>query len=389
MWYDFSGGGCMKKVRLGVIYGSKSVEHEVSVITALQLMKNADPKTYDVVPIYIDKNGRWLTGEHLKRIESYRHLELIHKNIAYPMLASPDTKETSLTCTDKHEALGSIDVAVVCCHGTLGEDGTVQGLLELAGVPYQGPGVLGSAVCMDKIMTKQVLESMGFPVVKYIWFNAQEWKESKTTVMKRFEALRYPLYVKPSNLGSSVGISRAKDKKGLLYAIDVALHFDTRILVEEEAVGCIEVNASVLGYLHLKVSTLEQPLKTDEILSYADKYERGGKKSGMASLNRRIPAPISSSLTEKIQDAALSVFKTLDLSGVVRIDFLVDAGSEKYWVNEVNTIPGSMSFYLWQATDLDYPHLIDALVKTAFERQSARKGFIKSISSNILAKASY
>lgn len=380
----------MKKIRLGVIYGSKSVEHEVSVITALQLMKHVDVNKYEVVPIYIDKQGRWLTGLELLDISSYKNLEILHKHFAYPLLAAPDLKETSLTTMERSEKLSGIDVAIICCHGTLGEDGTVQGLLELAGIPYQGPGVLGSAVCMDKIITKQILSSSNFPVVKYHWFTALDWKEKQKETMKKLLSLSFPLYVKPSNLGSSVGITRATDEKSLKRAIEVALSFDSRILVEEEATGCIEINASVLGYLHPKVSTLEQPIKTDEMLSYKDKYERsGGKKSGMASLNRRIPAPISSSLTKKVQELALQAFKTLDLSGVCRIDFLVHAGTEEVFINEVNTIPGSMSFYLWQATNVGYTKLIDELVKTAFERVESKKKFIRSIPTNILSKTTY
>ncbi len=363
----------MAKTRLGVIFGSRSVEHEVSVITAVQLMKHVDRSKYDVVPIYVDKSGQWLTGPHLENIESYKNLDRV-QDLSDLFSATP-------------EGFRAIDVAIICCHGTLGEDGTIQGLLELASVPYQGPGVLGSAVCMDKIITKQVLESAKLPVLPYRWFTAQDWKENSRAVLDSIKALKFPLFIKPANLGSSVGIEKATDEKSLKNAIEVALSFDRRVLVDQGAGDCIEVNASVLGFETPRVSVLEQPVKTDEILSYADKYERGGgKKGGMASLSRRIPAPISSTLTKKIQDAAKEVFKVLDSSGVVRIDFFANPSTEEFWVNETNTIPGSMSFYLWQETALPYPKLIDALVETAFARSKAQQKFVRSISTNILAK---
>jgi D-alanine-D-alanine ligase len=364
----------MAKTRLGVIFGSRSVEHEVSVITAVQLMKHVDRSRYEVVPLYVSKHGRWFTGPALGDITSYKNLDQIDR-VATSFDASPNNFSSA------------VDVVIICCHGTMGEDGTIQGLLELAGVPYQGPGVLGSAVCMDKIITKQVLETAQLPVLPYRWFTTQDWKNDSAAVLDSLKPLKFPLYVKPANLGSSVGIERATDEKSLKKAIEIALHFDRRILVDQGAGDCIEVNASVLGFQTPRVSVLEQPVKTDEILSYADKYERGGgKKGGMASLSRRIPAPISSTLTKKIQDAAKKVFKVLDCAGVVRIDFFANPSTEEFYVNETNTIPGSMSFYLWQETGMPYPKLIDALVETAMERKKAQEKFVRSISTNILAK---
>ncbi|HAV15144.1 MAG TPA: D-alanine--D-alanine ligase [Candidatus Pacebacteria bacterium] len=377
----------MKKLRLGVIFGSRSVEHEVSVITAVQLMKNVDRTKYDVVPVYIDKNGRWLTGPKLEFIETYRNLDLVQKNEAYPLLASPDIKLLARSSSEAQQSLGSLDAAIICCHGTLGEDGTVQGLLELANIPYQGPGVLGSAVCMDKIITKQVLASARLPILPYEWFTAKDWKEHKQDVLKKLLSHSYPLYVKPANLGSSVGITKATDQKSLLYAIEVALHFDRRVVVEEEAPDCIELNVSVLGFQDLKASVLEQPVKHDEILSYADKYQRGGgKKSGMASLDRRIPAPVSPTLSAKVQEAAKTAFTYCDCSGVVRIDFFANPTTEEFWINEINTIPGSMSFYLWQASGMPYSKLIDELVRVALERKKTQEGWTRSIATNILKK---
>lgn len=370
----------MEKLRLGVIFGSRSVEHEVSIITALQLIKNVDREKYDVIPLFVDKTGKWWIGS--EAISDYGEAN-IHSHNFTPYTLSPDP-------TLDHQ----IDVAIICCHGTLGEDGTIQGLLELANIPYQGPGVVGSAVSMDKIITKKVLEASNIPVVNFQWFTKQNWIDDKNAVLDRLldsqntghKLLHFPLFVKPANLGSSVGITKAKDRKSLEEAIEVALQFDRRILVEQGIEGMKEINVSVLGYDEYTASTPEEPIASGELLSYADKYEGGGKKTGgMASLKRRIPAPIPMSLTKKIQDAAIMACRQCDVSGVVRIDFMVNVGTGEYWLNELNTIPGSMSFYLWEASGITYPELIDRLVDIAHQRHAVKQGNITSIETTIIS----
>jgi D-alanine-D-alanine ligase len=246
---------------------------------------------------------------------------------------------------------------------------------------------------MDKIITKKIMESSNIPVVNFQWFTKQNWLEDKNAVLDRLlnpentghKLLHFPLFVKPANLGSSVGITKAKDRSSLEEAIEVALQFDRRILVEQGLEGIKEVNVSVLGFDEYTASTPEEPIASGELLSYADKYEGGGKKTGgMASLKRRIPAPIPRSLTKKIQDAAIMACKQCDVSGVVRIDFMVNVGTGEYWLNELNTIPGSMSFYLWEASGVAYPALIDRLVEIAHKRHSAKQGNITSINTTII-----
>ncbi|PWU22705.1 D-alanine--D-alanine ligase [Candidatus Cerribacteria bacterium 'Amazon FNV 2010 28 9'] len=383
------------KTRLGVIFGSRSVEHEVSIITACQLMKHVDREKYEVIPIYISKEGQWLTGSRLEHIETFKHLELVAQNAEYPLIASADTK-TSKELTTSHAiqaSLSTIDVAIVCCHGTLGEDGTVQGLLELANIPYQGPGVVGSSIAMDKIITKKVLEASSFKVANFQWFTSSMWKEDKKNVLQRLldpknqghKQLSFPLFVKPANLGSSVGITKAKNEKELEEAIEIATHFDRRIIIEQGLENVIEINVSVLGFEEYKASVPEQPIATGEILSYADKYEGGGKKTGgMASLKRRIPAPIPMSLTKKVQELAIHVARTCDCSGVIRIDFFVNPETDEIWVGEINTIPGSMAFYLWEASGVSYPQLIDELVAIAQKRKAIQQSFTRSISTTII-----
>ncbi len=370
------------KQRLGVIFGSRSVEHEVSIITACQLIKHIDTDKYVPVPLYIDKTGKWWTGEAAGKIESYKGQDLTNPAgfSEYHFSPVPGTEH-------------GIDVAIVCCHGTLGEDGTIQGLLELADIPYQGPGVVGSAVAMDKIVTKQLMLASGFGVANFQWFTKTDWEEDKEGVIKRLldtntqgsMKLSLPLFVKPANLGSSVGISKAKTLKELTEAIEVALSFDRRVLVEQALTDVMEINVSVLGFGEFKASIPEQPVASGEILSYADKYEGGGKKTGgMASLKRRIPAPIPQSLTQKLQMAAVEIAKICDCSGVIRIDFFVNPETDEIWVGELNTIPGSMSFYLWEASGVSYSELINRLVEIALARKKVQGGYTRSINTAII-----
>ncbi len=371
--------------RLGVIFGSRSVEHEVSIITACQLMKNASTKNYTVVPLYIDKQGKWWSGDRAMTIAGFKGQDLDNPTGFEAVDFSPDPSRDH-----------GIDVAIICTHGTHGEDGSIQGLLELAGIPYQGPGVVGSALCMDKILTKHVLRASGIPVVPFQWCTKDEWNQDSQTVVSRLldtkqtepHRLSFPLFVKPANLGSSVGISKATDQLSLEAAIEVAFQFDRRVLIEQGKEDIKEINVSVLGFTELIASTPEEPVSSGELLSYSDKYEQGGKKTGgMASLHRRIPAPIPMSLTKIIQETAINACRSLDVSGVVRIDFLVNPGTGEYWLNELNTIPGSMSFYLWEASGVTYPELIDRLVAIALERQASMETMVTSIATPIITNS--
>ncbi|MBU0576366.1 hypothetical protein KJ654_01750 [Patescibacteria group bacterium] len=256
-------------------------------------------------------------------------------------------------------------------------------------MPYQGPEVLGSSACFDKIITRQILASEGIGQTEYIWFNDYDWQENKKEILGKIKKLGMPVFVKPSRSGSSIGIARVTNENALEKVIEQVLQFDYRILVEAEIKDCIEVNVSVLGGDKIEVSITEQPIKTDQFLSFTDKYEKGGgKKSGMASANRRIPAPISANLTTKVQKLAKKIFRIFDCTGVVRIDFFVDPSEETIYVTELNTIPGSMSCYLWAASGISYPQLVDRLVEIAQERFDKKKKLIQSFESNILEKKS-
>jgi D-alanine-D-alanine ligase len=363
----------MKK--LAVIYGGVTTEHEVSIITGVQLMENVDQKKYQLIPLYIDKAGQWWTGDILTDITYYRTQDLF--------------KPENLESFHLHPVKNSneIDVAILCFHGEYGEGGNIQGLLELAGIPYQGPELMGSSAAFDKVITRQILAAEGIGQTEYVWFNDYDWKENKSEILDKVKKLGMPVFIKPSRSGSSIGIERVTQEKELEKTINQVLQFDSRILVEAEIQDCIEVNVSVLGGDKLQSSVPEQPIKNDEFLSFSDKYEKGGgKKTGMASASRRIPAPISADLTNKVQDLAQKIFRIFDCTGVVRIDFFVDPSEETIYVTELNTIPGSMSYYLWEATDLDYPNLVNRLIEIAEERFKKKRKIIQSFDSNILKK---
>jgi len=369
----------MSKLKLGVMFGGVSAEHEVSIITGLQLIKHVDESKYDITAIYVDKSGQWWTGDQIKSLEYFKTA-----NVFSPADLKPF--QLSLNPT----SIQPIDVAILCFHGTTGESGSVQGLLDVAGIPYQGPSVLSSAISFDKIVTRQILKAEGISQTPYIWFTLEDWASNKAYWLAELAKLGEILFIKPANSGSSIGITRVEKLTEIEAAIELAGQFDHRILVEKSVTDCLEINVSVLADgLATQVSVAEQPLQKDEFLSFADKYQRaGGKKSGMASASRRIPAPISSSTYEKIKATAIQVAKILDFTGVIRIDFFANPSTEEIFLTEPNTIPGSMSFYLWQPSGLPYPLLIDRLVEIALQNQGRKQALVRTFETNLLQTAS-
>ncbi|HEY8885333.1 MAG TPA: D-alanine--D-alanine ligase family protein [Chloroflexota bacterium] len=384
----------MSKLRIGVIYGSRSVEHEVSVITALQAMAALDSNRYEVIPLFLTKEGKWLTGDALRKLDTYQATSKARKSLTRAWL-SPVPGQGALQSGERSRFLPfgggpdklAIDVAFPCVHGTFGEDGTLQGLLELADVPYVGPGVLAAALGMDKLAMKAVFRSAGLPIVDWVMARRDEWTAEPDRVIERVEQhIGYPAFVKPANLGSSVGISKATDRDTLRQALEVAAHFDRRLLVEKGLDGAVDIQCSVLGRDgNLKVSVCEQPVSWESFYSYDEKYIRGGKTQGMKGATRRIPAPISEKLTQEIQCYAMEAFQAIDSAGVARIDCLLTP-DEQVYVNEINTIPGSLSFYLWEATDLPFRSLLDELIEIALARHAERKQTTFSIDSALLRK---
>lgn len=382
----------MAKCRVGVLFGGRSVEHEVSVITAQQIMAAFDKSKYEVIPIYLTKRGEWLSGEKLSDFRAFKAFDPADYERVFIV---PDPTVRSLvrapeSISGVRKLLGAkktieLDVVFPAFHGTFGEDGTMQGLLELADIPYVGAGVVGSAVGMDKIIMKAVFREAGLPIVKYVWFSRQKWQEQPEEMVQTIETnLNYPLFVKPANLGSSVGITKVQSREDLYFALDVASHYDRRLLVEESVEGSIEINCSVLGNEAPTPSVCEQPVSWEEFLSYDDKYMRGGKAEGMKGAARRIPAPISEELTAQVQDMAVRAFKALDCRGVARVDFLLRQEDDELFINEINTLPGSISFYLWEPLGISPSQLVDRLVELAFEAHEEKHKTTYSYDSNLL-----
>ncbi len=386
------------KTTVAFIFGCRSVEHEVSIISAVQAMRAANRDKYDIVPIYVSKNGEMYTSPEMFEIEPFRDIKgLISKSQRVTLIKSG--KDVLLHSLDKKGLFAKksedivINVAFPVVHGTNCEDGTLQGYLEFLGLPYVGCDVLSSAVGMDKAVFKSVLLNAGLPTLPCITFKAREYAEDRDAVIERSEKeFGYPVIVKPVNLGSSVGISKAADRNALIDAIDLAVSFSDTVLVEHAVSSIREINCSVLGDSDLcEASVCEEPFMSDEILSYEDKYtsnSKGGSK-GMASLQRKIPADISEEKSEEIRELAKKIFKAFGASGVCRIDFIIDTETDTVYANEANTIPGSLSFYLWEATGVKYSALIDRLISLAFRRNRNRENLTFTIDTNILSGVSF
>ncbi len=375
----------MSKKNIGVIFGSRSCEHEISIITAIQFMENMDKEQYNIIPIYIANDGVWYTGDTLMKYGTYKFFEENKPKLKTVILPpNPNTKGLIIFPTkflQKQEII-PIDVMVVSIHGMNGEDGTVQGILELANIPYVSSGVLGSAVGMDKIVMKSVFEGHKLPILKYEYFLRNDWYDNKNSIIKQIEDnLNYPVFVKPANLGSSIGISKAKNTDELINAIEIAIEYDKRIIVEEGINDLIEINCAAMGYdKFVEASVCEQPTTWEEFLTFDDKYLKGINKdaakqekdnsnpTSMNTMDRKIPADIPDDLSKEIQDLAIKTFKALSCSGTARIDFLVDKNTMKPYINEINTIPGCFSFYIWEYDNkYPYPKLIDKLIDIAIK----------------------
>ncbi|MBZ0293007.1 MAG: D-alanine--D-alanine ligase [Anaerolineae bacterium] len=362
---------------VGVIFGGRSVEHDVSIITANQIMRALDQAGYEVVPIYISRDGRWYTGSPLLNVKNFENEIIGHKDLQ-PVILSPASNHHGLILNPiagrfSKSEIKRLDVAFPAIHGTNGEDGTLQGLLEMADIPYVGCKVLASALANDKITTKALLRQQGVPVVDDISFRRSEWLDTPDQVIERITAsLPYPLFVKPATTGSSIGIGRAQDETLLRASIDIAASFDRRVLVEAAVTSATEINCAVIGNgSNIRVSVLEQPISWEEYLTYEEKYMRGSE--GMKSADRIIPAPLTPELTQRIQQTAIQAFQAIDGYGTARIDFLVKPDEDLFYLNEINTLPGSLAFYLWQEDGIPMSDLVSQLVALAQEAHAEKR----------------
>ena len=392
----------MSKLNIAVIFGSRSCEHDVSIISALQLIEAAKTAGFTVTPIYISREGLWYTGETLERIETFREFNPMGKGITRVNL-DVSANAGDLWAWPPQRAglfakvpapIAHIDVAIPVLHGLHGEDGTVQGLLEMANIPYASSGVLGSAVGMDKIAMKQMLRGAGYAVLDYVWLTRDQLKADREAIVERIEReIKYPAFVKPAALGSSIGVSKATNREELDKALDLAASYDRRILVEVGINNPVEINCAALGYGEdVRTSVCEMPVPStgDKFLNFFEKYLRnvgtkGESSRGMKSLSRVVPAPIGEELTERIQRMTKEIFRLLDCRGTVRIDFILDENDVLY-VNEPNTIPGSLAFYLWQECGVSFGKLVEIMVEDALRAHADKNTNVFAFDSTILQK---
>ncbi|MBQ2408012.1 MAG: D-alanine--D-alanine ligase [Bacilli bacterium] len=378
------------KIKLGVLYGGVSVEHEISIISAVQAMQHINEDKYEIIPIYITKDREWYTGKMLTDIEVYKDFNNLKKYATKVTLYNKDGSFYLQSMGFFKRLVTEIDVVFPIVHGANVEDGTIAGYLDTVGVPYVGSRVLGSALGQDKVVMKQVFEACNLPIVPYTWFYDCEYMNDAEKIQKEIIKMGLPVIVKPASLGSSVGINVVRNKEELDDAIMDAITYDNKICVEKMVKNLVEVNCSVLGnYEYQQASVLEEVMGTEEFLTFNDKYLSGGKKhgasKGMASTSRIVPARLSKEMTEEVRNTAKAAFRALSLSGICRIDFLIDKKENKIYVNEPNTCPGSLSFYLWEPSGKPYPELLDDAVQLAIRDYKNRNKKVYSFDSNVLS----
>ena len=405
----------MEKIKVGVFFGGKSVEHEISIISMIEATLRLNEDKYEIVPIYITKEGVMYTGEDLLDLEMYRDIPVLLKR-CFKVAVVNDGKGVKVIRVPApiigRRVLNTIDVAFPIVHGTNVEDGTIAGFLNLLDIPYVGPDILASSLGMDKIAMKKVLKESGIPVVDYVGFYSKEYVKDEEKILKEIdEKLKFPLIVKPGNLGSSVGIKKVKNKQELEEAISFAMEFSDRVIVENCVSDLKEINCAVIGDITESTATeCEEPILAGDILSYTDKYvgdtktkggkmgavkgaRKGGKvgaRKGIGGVNnshegKKLPADIPDETRDEIQRLAKETFKVLGCSGISRVDFLIDQEINKIYVNEINTIPGALSWYLFEASGKDFSDILEEAIDVAIRRYSEREKLTFSYDQNILA----
>ena len=384
------------KTRVAMMFGGKSVEHEVSVISGIQAYMSMDTDKYDVIPVYMTKNNEMYIGDSLGDIESYKNIDELLKKSQRVIMINEDGRvklvQYPVKKLGKNVEVG-IDVAFPVVHGTNVEDGGFQGYLKTMGIPFVGCDVTASAIGMDKYITKLVLKESNVPVLDARLYTLSDYADMESMMNDIENVFGYPVIVKPVNLGSSVGISVAKSRVELANSVDDAFRYATKVLVEHAITNLREINCSVLGDENDAIaSECEEPLHTKDILSYEDKYvsnAKGSGSKGMASVSRRIPAELTPEKREEVRELAVRSFKALGCNGVSRIDFMIDADTDKLYFNEINTIPGSLAFYLWEPVGVPYKELLDRMIQLALKRERTEESLTFTFDTNILNQASF
>lgn len=386
-------------IRVGVIFGGETVEHEVSIITAVQAMGFLDSKKYEVVPIYIDKNRNWWSGEGLKDMVAYKHPEDIKRYAREVVLTKKNNKFVLLYKKSIfNRVFNTIDVALPIVHGKGVEDGSLSGYLETLGIPYAGPSMLGASIGQDKVVQKQVMAASGVPVVPYTWFYDYEYKNDDEAILKEIKKLGYPVIVKPARLGSSVGINVVHNAVELTDAIEEAIAYDQKIVVEAMVKNLKEVDCAVVGnYEHMECSLIGEMLTDNDFLTFEDKYIGNGKGNAkkapmkgnqggkISNSGFKIPADLDKKVEEDIYKYSKEAYRCLNLSGVTRFDFLIDEKEKQVYVNEPNTIPGCLAFFFFTGKGKKYTKLLDEMITTAIKDYKDGKKKVTSFDSNILS----
>ena len=380
-------------IKVGVIFGGVSVEHEVGIITAVQAMEFMNPKKYEIVPIYITKEGYWYTSEKFTNMETFKDLSNIDK-IATKIALVKENNEFALHALNKtfNKTINTIDIAFPIVHGKGVEDGSLAGFLSTLGIPYVGPQMLGASIGQDKVVQKQLLSAEGINVPNYVWFYDNEWEENENKLIKEIENLNYPVIVKPARLGSSIGITFAKNKESLIEAVNEAITYDNKVIVEETIKNLQEIDCAVVGnYRYQETAPLGEFQTDNNFLTFEDKYigesnKKNPKTSGKISVNGfTIPANLDAKTTKEIEELSIKAFKILNLSGVTRFDYLVDKETKKIYLNEPNTIPGCLAFFFFKANGKDYTTLLDEMIATTVEDYKKEQRRVTNFDSNILS----
>ncbi len=388
------------KLNVAVFFGGESCEHEISCITGNQALKAIDEEKYEIIPIYVSKNSDLYTGEKLFELKNYWDLNALCNDLTKVCLYKDGNKAYMKPIKGMFAKATPLDLAFLCMHGTNGEDGVLQGMLEMLDLPYTSSNVLGSAIGQDKAIMKEVLEYEKIPMVPWFYLFSNEIDEKYEDFKQKAFKIGYPLIVKPANLGSSIGIEVVHNQEELKEKLKECAKYDDKLVVEKMVKNLKEVNISVMGNIDkFKASAIEEVMKNDELLSFKDKYEGSGSKKtgaksvklptkgskGMASTSRVVPAKLSLKQESEIREYALKAFKVLNASGVVRIDFMIDKDTDLVYLNEINSIPGSLAFYLWTAVDVDFKKECDILLDNAIKKYRDKKKKTRTFDTNILS----
>lgn len=381
----------MSKHNVVVAFGGVSPEHEVSVLTAMQVLAALEDSRYQTTPLYISKSGRWFTGDILRDLKNYKDLNRLtdsaepcaftHLSDGRPVL------KTMVSGLFSRSEEYPIYAVLPAFHGSSGENGSFQGICETHNMPFTGSGVTGSAIGMNKVVAKQLCGAAGIPVVEGINFTESRWIDERDNILSEIEKLGDAAIVKPVNLGSSIGVKVVKNEEEAENAIETAFRYDSHLLVEKAVAPLVEINCSVLGTPEEnRVSVCERPMGREELLSFADKYQQDEGAKGMASADRIIPADISNELAESIQSTAKKVFSIIQGSGLARLDFLVNGDTNEFYFNEINTIPGSFSFYLWKESNISFTNLLYEMIDIAIRQHQKKNGRVQSYETNLLSE---